>query len=173
MIAKICRKLAGGGGVALWCGIVTAATAATVPEVPLNGTTASVLGTVVAAVVIAAMKLRSKLSRDGVDRSADGYLKDALAHANGERDQFKSEIATLKADARAAWSSKNADALELGELRAQVKFLTETLRTNNEAMAEIRRGVQQVGRNVDRVKDRQDSTIAELGKSDRSPLGKT
>lgn len=171
MIA-ILRKLAGGGGVALWCGLVTAATAATVPEVPLNGTTAGVLGTVVAAVVVAAMKLRSKLSRDGVDRSADGYLKDALSNANLEREQFRAEIVTLKREAREAWSSKNADSLELGELRAQVKFLSETLRINNEAMAEIRRGVQLVGRNVDAVKDRQDSTIAELSKSNPSPLGK-
>lgn len=171
-VSRIVARL-GAGGVSLLSGLATAATAAVIPDIPVNGTTAGVLGGGVAVIVAAAMKLRSIWSRDGVGRGADDYVQKALAHANSERDQFKAERDQLTQDARAAWSSNNADALELGRLRAQVEFLTEALRVNNEMMAEIRRGVQFVGQKVDRVKDRQDSTLAELSKSDRANLGKS
>lgn len=152
----------------LWAGgsaVAAAATAIAVPDVPVNGTTASVLGTVVAGVVYGALALRKRLSSDGLEAKVNSTAGELLNRLTKERDDAMQ-------DARAAWSSKNADSLELGELRAKVGYLEEQLRVNLQAMTELRRGVQVVGRTVDAVKGRMEETTKQLGTTGPAPLGK-
>lgn len=141
----------------------TAATAVTVPDVPVNGTTASLLGTGVGAIVYAALALRKRMSSDGLGVKANTSAGDMLDRLTRERDEAAK-------DARAAWASKNADSLELGTLRAENAYLKEQLRVNHELVATIRKGVQNVGQQVDNVKNRMAKTEARLTNSGNAPL---
>lgn len=163
MIRKITTGFLG-----LFSALATAATAAAVnsaiPDSPVSGTTAGWIGTGVAAVIWAALQLRRKMSRDGLDMKGDRAGIDMLERAQKERDQ-------AVADARAAWATKNADSLELGQLRAENAYLKEQLRANAELVAAIRRGVQDVGQKVDTVKGRMDTAEKRLTNSGNAPLG--
>lgn len=160
--------------VALVAGWLTSALSQTVTEVVLpsgggNAAIAQWIGYGVGALVVGGLSLRHFLSKAGVSLSADSYYKQALDSASAREIELKKERDQALAEARTAWASKNADALELGELRARVKFLEEQLQQANATITEIRTGVQQIGRKVDTVKRDTDKVLNDSG---LAPLGK-
>ncbi len=158
---KLCALLAA----VLSGGLASAVVRAAGDAVPgaVDGSLAQLIGWGTGGLVVAGLWLRSKLSRDGVALKADSYLKDALDRATLNEAELKKERDQALADARAAWASKNADALELGQLRAQVDFLQQQLQQANATIGEIRRGVQAVGQKVDAVKRGTDKALSDSG----------
>jgi hypothetical protein len=163
------RNLTTGFWAAVFSGAAAAATAVSVsnvvPDSPINSTTAGLLGTGVAGLVWAALQLRRKMSRDNLDMKADRTAFEMLDRTQKERDD------AVK-DARLAWASKNADSMELGQLRAENAYLKEQLRATQDMVSTIRRGVLEVGKNVDNVQTRMEKTAQKLTNSGSAPLGK-
>lgn len=153
--------------VALVAAWLTSALAQTVSEAVMpgggNAAIAQWLGYGVVALVAGGLALRQFLSKAGVSLSADSYYKQALDSASAREAELKKERDQALAEARTAWASKNADALELGQLRAQVGFLQDQLQQANTTITEIRRGVQAVGQKVDAVKRGTDKALSDSG----------
>lgn len=154
-------------------GGMTAAIAQTVvaggSAVPVDATTASVLGTVVAGVVYAGLQLRKRLSRDSVDMKADSYVQQALDQSQKNEALAREERNRAMEEARSAWSSKNADSRQIGELLAENRMLKEQLLTMQKQVLTIRRGVQSVGQNVDSLNDSVEETRQRV--TGNAPLG--
>lgn len=133
------------------------------PSFPMDGGTAGILGTGVMSLVLGLLWLRRKTSRDGAEiikDRAEGQLVESLLK---DRD-------AAWAMAREAMLGRDVLSLELGQLRAEVKYLTESLRVSQETIAEIRRGVMSVGQKVDAVQDHMNETSQKLSASGRAPL---
>lgn len=134
------------------------------PVLPVNGETAGWLGVVLSGFVYWILHMRRKTSRDNVellkDRTEGALLKTALQ----ERDK-------AMADAREAWSKANADAGTIGQLRAENEYLKRELSDARALIAEIRHGVQQVGRKVDVAQSNLTTVEKRVGSSGSAPLG--
>lgn len=157
----------------VFSGGVTAAIAQTVTGSgaggEVNATTASVLGTAVAGLVYAGLQLRKRLSRDNVDMKADSYVQQALEQSQKNEALARDERNRAMDEARSAWSSKNADATLIGELRTENRMLKEQLSAMQQQVLAIRRGVQSVGQNVDTLKNSVEETQQRV--TGNAPLG--
>jgi hypothetical protein len=160
----------------LFSGGVTAAIAQTVASspggssFPVDAATAGWLASAVTAFVVAGLRLRKVMSRDGVDRKADSYLQQALDQAKANEAAARERESKAMEEARKAWASKNADSLELGSLRTENRLLKEQLDAMSQQVITIRRGVQSVGQNVDTLKNSVEQTQTRIN-TGAAPLG--
>ena len=114
------------------------------PAFPVTPETAGGIGFTIASVIGAVLYLRQRTSRVSLgvqqDRTEGKMLQSALDRA-----------AAAEADAREAWAKANADAGTIGQLRAENDYLKRELAAAQGQITLIRQGVQDVGRNVDKV----------------------
>ena len=114
------------------------------PAFPVTPETAGGIGFTVASVIGALLYLRQRTSRVSLgvqqDRTEGKMLQSALDRA-----------AAAEADAREAWAKANSDAGTIGQLRAENDYLKRELAAAQGQITIIRQGVQDVGRNVDKV----------------------
>jgi len=177
MKAFLISRFAGLIAAACTGGIAAAATAAAVSsgaapyDLPTGpGALAAYVGTGVTALVVAALKLRTFLSRNSVNLTADNYLRESLEQSKVDADVARRERDQAKSEVREAWTAANANAVELGQLRAENAYLRKQLADQSEAIAAIRRGVQHVGQQVDTVQSRLEETT-KVTNSGIAPLG--
>ena len=136
-----------------------------VPAFPIENSTAGYIATAVAGFVVLAYQLRKMVGKSNLGSDVDASAQAMLALSQQREKQ-------AVADTREAYSLLNAQNLELGELRAQVKYLSASLAEAQAIVAEIRRGVQQVGQKVDNVQGRMEDTVKKIGNSGVIPLNK-
>lgn len=117
-----------------------------IPALPVNGETATVVGSGVVGLIFSILFLRRKTSRDKLEILKDGTEGLMLRTAIDER-------AKAMQDARDAWSEKTSDARIIGQITAENEYLKRELAAAQEQIARIRRGVQVIGHNVDRVEE--------------------
>lgn len=164
-IAALLAAILSGGVTVAIAQTVTAGVAGS----EVNATTASVLGTAVAGLVYAGLQLRKRLSRDNVDMKADSYVQQALEQSQKDAALARDERNRAMDEARSAWSSRNADATLIGELRTENRMLKEQLSAMQQQVLAIRRGVQSVGQNIDSLKNSVEETQQRV--TGNAPLG--
>jgi hypothetical protein len=131
---------------------------------PVNGETAGWLGFFVSALVGVILHLRRKTSRDGVeilkDRTEGALLKTALE----ERDNAMRM-------ANEAWAKANSDAGTIGQLKAENEYLKRELVDARAQISAVRRGVQEVGKQVDVTENNLSKVERRVGATGPAPLG--